>query len=899
VPGPVTATGAIVPRHMRRSDAGAATPAGRTVTLSDVETKLTPPPRPRHHVARPRVTACLAPRSGTRVALVTGPPGAGKTTAVHEWIVSTGRGAAWLTLDAQDDRPSVFWRDVLASLRHAAPELERRPAPMHAGPSQQRVSVEQVLGEMAALADGVVLVLDDFHLVTNRTVLRELQMMLERKPPTAHVVIVSRSEPLLPVARWRVRDELVEVRKTDLEFQPAEVHSYLSTFDDLELDEHTESTLARRTEGWIAGLQLAVASLRSTDDPAGFVESFSGTDRYVADFLRDEVLARQPRDVRDFLLETSVLSSLDAALCEAVTGRHDVEAQLRRLEAMNLFLVGLDAAGTTFRYHTLFRDLLGFELERREPERSRAVREKAARHLARAGDTLAAAELFTQAGREKEAFSLATPRQLELAPHTRADASAHLDLISPAFVARDRGRSLVYADALRKVGRSDEGAAWLERACTTSARRPLDRRDHARSEAIWTSWFAAEGDGHAAVRHGDRALRLTSRRERRDDPLLQSLGIELARAWMLLGRPGHARRALAGLTSGADPVTDEVVAPAVRARIEACEGQLREAETNAERALRMATALDVEGCPATIDALLARASVRRERDDLVRAATDVDGALAGAGALSSRPYRLLARLEEVRNVEATLGPDHAIEKLEAARAEYGDPMPLGLADAVEMLGAVLSLRVGNIEHAARVVAKLPVSVEREILVVAVEIGSGEWAQARARLASLLPVQLVHRISVELLRGMTAHDLADLRRHVALAAELAAPEGFRRLFAQNGPAVARALRSLATSSDLHPLAVDLVGAVVDLPAVRTGALMVEPLSQREESVLRYFPTSLTYHDIATELLISVNTLKTHVKNIHRKLGVSSRMEAVAQARQLGMLNRTPETRTVTG
>jgi ATP/maltotriose-dependent transcriptional regulator MalT len=864
-----------------------------------IELKLAPPPTPRHHITRPRVTACFSAGDHERLTLVTGPPGSGKTTAVQEWLHVSGRRAAWLTLDTDDNAAPAFWRDVLTAVRHVTRASPDRGSAKEA--AARHPSLDHVLAEVDALDDELVLVLDDFHLVHARSVLGDVQHLLERKPTLLHVVVVSRSDPALPVARWRVRDELVEIREADLRFDAAEAGAYLGAFEDLHLDDHAVATLARRTEGWIAGLQLAVISLRASDDSDSFIESFGGTDRFIADFLLDEVLAGQPEEVREFLLLTSVLPRFDAQLCETVTGRPDADAQLRRLEAANLFLVRADPAGTSFRYHSLFRDLLRSELETRDPERGRAARAEAAWQLARADDTRAAVELLVAAGKHEEAFSLALPRQAELTPTARVAASSCLDLLPVSFVSRDRERSLLYADALRKIGRQDDAAVWLERASVVIGRDGAATHEQGRAEALWAAWYAAEGDAHASVHHADRARRIAIDADPSavGDRTADGVRLDLARAWLLLGNFDRARRSLAKVSRDLDPVVDEVAVPAVLARLQAGEGRLRDAEVSAERSLRMAGALDVAGHPATMDALLARAALRRERDDLTGAARDVDEALALADDLASPPYRVLTRLEQVRNVEAIAGPQDALEHLRAVRAAFGDPRPPALLDATSRVDVRLSMRSGDLTRASLLAATLPVGIDRELMLAGIEVGEGRSARARRRLAALQPVHLADRIRYELLRGTAAERIVDLRRHVTRAAELAAPEGFRRTFIECGPGVSRALRSLATSARLHPMTIDLVRAVVDLPALGAGEHLLEPLSEREESVLRYFPTMLSYHDIATELLISINTLKTHVRSIHRKLGVTSRGEAIRRAQALGMLKVGRSTQRATG
>lgn len=855
---------------------------------------LMAPLLPERFVQRPRVVACFGSTAGARLTVVTGPAGVGKTTAVGEWLLHENASVAWVTVESSDNELRTFCRDVLAGI-----QLSMAPSDsaFQADAASQIAAggLAHALRELRWPDRPTVLVLDDFHVVKSSAIVSELQTVLERKPRWLHVVVVSRSDPSLPLARWRLRGELHEIREAELRFRPDEAAAYFRTFTDLELEERATNTLTARTEGWIAGLQLAAISLRESADRSAFIARFDGTDRFIADFLLDEVLGQLPDDILDFLLETSVLDRFDAELCNTMTGRSDAALQLRRIEAANLFLVRLTANGTLFRYHTLFRDLLRFELESQRPDRARELCRRAAQHVAARGDIAAAVRLLAAAGDDDAAFSFALRLGTELSPGARAAARACAGTLSSSFIADDVGRMLTFADVLRKAGRLEDSAVWLERASGASSRRPDDRAVRAPLEAVWSKWYQAHGDCDAAIEHANRALRLARPEHLTGDPGFEGLSLFLARAWLLHRDPERSRRALEAVPrTSVDPLTTEVAVPALLSRIAAHEGRLREASVFAERALWMAESLGDERHPATMDALLARGRVRRERDELVDAALDVDAELALAADLDSHPYIVLGEIERCRITAALDGPAAALERVDAIRASKRQRLARCLAEAVCVLEIELSVRAGNYEHAARLTSTLPAGLEREMLAAAWEIAGGRIQGARDRLAALVPIHLLDRIRVELLRAVVAVDVDDRRRHVATAAALGAPEGFRRIFTDKGKAVSRAVCSLAASAEVEPPALELLTAVAELPQVQVDTPMVDPLTEREQSILRFFPTQLSYHDIASELLISVNTLKTHVKSIHRKLGVSSRAAAIDEARQLGLLRRADAT-----
>ncbi len=865
-------------------------PSTEPPELGALGASSTAPLLPERFVRRPRVVASFASAAGARLTVVTGPAGVGKTMAVREWLLHENASVAWLTVESRDNELGAFCNDVLAAMQVQVPPSKsvfQAGGPRHTG----RGGLARVLHDVQRPDRPTVLVLDDFHVAKSSAVMSELQTLLDLKPEWLHVVVVSRSDPPLPLARWRLRGELHEIREADLRFRRDEAAAYLATFTDLVLEEWATNTLIARTHGWIAGLQLAAISLRASADTAAFLARFDGTDRFIADFLLDEVLAYLPADVLDFLLETSVLDRFDAELCNTMTGRSDAALLLRRIEAANLFLVRLPADGTWFRYHPLFRDLLRFELESRRPDRARELSQRAARHFTARGENAAAVRLLHAAGDDDAAFSLALRFGTELSPGAQAVARACAGALSSNFIADDVGRMLQFADLLRKAGRLNDSAVWLERASAGSRRRPDDAAVRAPLEAIWSKWYQAQGDCDAAIEHANRALRLARPEQLTGDPGFEGLSLFLARAWLLHSDPERARVALESVPrTSIDPLTTEAAVPALLARIAALRGQLREASVFAERALWMVEALGDERHPATMDALLARARVRRERDQLAEAIQDADAELALAADLASHPYIVLGEIERCRIIAALDGPAAGLERLDAIQGSTSQRLVGSLAEALRVLEIELSARTGDHRRAAHLTSTLPAGLQREMLAAAGEIAGGRIEDARDRLAALVPIRLLDRIRVELLRAAVAVNVDDRRRHVATAAALAAPEGFRRIFIEKGAAVSRALRSLAASADVEPPALELLAAVAPLPRVQVDTRMVYRLTEREQSILRFFPTQLSYQDIATELLISVNTLKSHVKSIHRKLGVSSRAAAIDEARRLGMLGR---------
>src|SRR5580704_12622867 len=394
------------------ADPLAAAPGGAPTSGQDalLATKLhVPRPQP-GFVPRPRLVQALSQGLARGRVLICAPAGFGKTSLLADWARSGGRPVAWLGLDAGDNDPARFWRYVVAALDQAQPGIAGRLGPLLGPPAPRSFEglVTALINELAAQAgrDEVLLVLDDYHLVDSGPVHESVAFLLENLPPGLLLVVSGRADPPLPLARLRARGQLAELRAADLRFTPEEAAALLGEAAGPGLPAAAAETLTARTEGWAAGLQLAGLSLRGRTDAAGFVAAFSGSHRFVLDYLADEVLDGQPEQVRAFLLETSVLERLSGELCDAVTGRAGSQAMLTGIERAGLFLVPLDEVRGWWRYHHLFADLLRARLRAEQPGRVQALHRAAAawcdehdladdavRHALAAGDAARAARL--------------------------------------------------------------------------------------------------------------------------------------------------------------------------------------------------------------------------------------------------------------------------------------------------------------------------------------------------------------------------------------------------------------------------------------------------------------------------------------------------------------------------
>jgi LuxR family transcriptional regulator, maltose regulon positive regulatory protein len=374
-----------------------------------VETKLYPPKLRRSLVARPRLSGRLSRGAESRLTLISAPAGFGKTTLLAEWLAATRteRSVAWLSLEESDSQPASYWTYLITALQAVVPGVGASTLLLlqSAQPPIETV-LATVLNELGIVPNDIYLVLDDYHLIDSADVQAGMTFLVEHLPPQVHLVVSTREDPALPLARLRGRGELVEVRAADLRFTLDEVAAYLNDVIGLDLAASDIAALEGRTEGWIAALQLAALSMEGRDDVAGFIAGFAGDDRYIVDYLVDEVLGRQPAHVRSFLVQISLLDRLSGPLCDAVTGQHRGKAMLESLDRANLFVVPLDDSRRWYRYHHLFADVLQTHLIDEHPDRVAALHRRASQWYERNGEPSQAIRHALAAGDVERAAGL-------------------------------------------------------------------------------------------------------------------------------------------------------------------------------------------------------------------------------------------------------------------------------------------------------------------------------------------------------------------------------------------------------------------------------------------------------------------------------------------------------------
>ena len=883
-----------------------------------LETKLHAPKPRLGVITRSRLSERLARGLNSKLTLISAPPGFGKSTLVAEWLggrPSVER-AAWLSLDSDDNEPAPFWRYVVTALQTAHPDIGREAAAaLESQEPQVDQAIRSVLNDLVGIERDVLLVLDDFHVIDRHEIQNGIAYLIDRLPSHAHLVITTRADPALPLARLRARGELVEIRAADLRFTRDEAAAYLGTMG-LDLSSADVGALEARTEGWIAALQLAALSMQGRADPGSFIASFAGDDRYVVDYLADEVLAHQPDDVKSFLLQTSILDRMTGPLCDAVTERGGSREVLEKLDRGNLFLIGLDDQRRWYRYHQLFADVLRARLLEEDPgsvpDLHRRAREwferngdrsEAVRHALAGGDFTRAADLIERAvpdlGRARAEVTLR--RWLEALP-------ASVMRARPILAAALAG-SLMQTGELAGVAdllATAEAALETPAADTPFVADEADRRRLPGHLAMLRAGHARiTSDLPGTMGAAQRALNVAAR----DDHLSRGgaaslLGLarwetgDLEQAYRSFAE-GMASLELGGYRS------DVVGGQVTLADIRIAQGRLGESMRAYRRGLDLAVGGEGPPLRGAADMWVGMCDILRERNDLVAAREHLAAsrALGEANGLPKNPYR--SRLAEARLRQADGDLGAALELLDhAERVFFADfspviqPIPavrarLMIADGrldparewaerarVGPIGDVTY--VGQFDHAT--LARLLLAEGRidESMMLAERLATA--ARARGWIGAAIDALIVQALGFHA-RGDGAGALAALEA----AFEYAEPEGYVRVFLDEGPAMGRLLKLAAKRPDASSYIQMLVRlASPDAGSTTVQQGLVEPLSERELEVLRLLRSELGGPDIANELVVSLNTLRTHTKNIYAKLGVSSRRAAVRRAQELGLL-----------
>jgi LuxR family transcriptional regulator, maltose regulon positive regulatory protein len=929
------------------------------VSTTVLATKLFAPIRRERLVARSRLAEELdtSLASHQRLTLVSAPAGFGKTTLLGDWIDSLRRrrpdvGVGWLSLDSGDND---LWRlstHLAAALGRSGLEVDLTG--LEQGPADASAILTRLLNDVVRASEQTserhwLVVLDDYHVIDSPAVHQALGFLLDHLPPGLHLVVATRSDPPLPLPRLRSRGQLVELRAAELRFTPGEAREFLNHVMGLDLAEDDVGALEERTEGWVAGLQLAALSLRSTrtaDDTAAFIDAFTGSNRFVLDYLVDEVLARLAPQAHQFLLQTSVLDRLTGPLCDAVTSGSGGAGMLERLERDNVFVVALDRERVWFRYHHLFADVLRARLLADQDHLAPVLHSRASEWYA-AHDLMPEAVAHALAGEDTARAAYLVELALPQMRRGRQDATllGWIGALPDSVVRRSpvlnilSGWSMMLAgdlDAMEARLDDAEAALALGREHPSLAATWADTEDLRTAPATVNVYRAAlaqaRGDVPSTVEHAQRALDLAGP----DDHFVRGAagGFLGLAAWAT----GDVERALRTFTDAgrslhsAGNLVDELDTTVVLGDMWMTAGRPREARRTYEQALVRATAQGEPYPRATPDLHVGLAELDREGNDLTGAQAHLDLAkvLGEQASITEKRHQWFVASAHLR----TATGDHAaaLELLDRAHALY---RPGSYPDIrpIAAIQARVHIAAGDLDAARRWASDHDVALDEDVTflheyeqltLVRLHLATHERgtsahernataavplddvrkalqrldaAAPSARGGTLLEVGMLQALTLHAM-GDLAEALSELDRVLATAHE---PESYVRLFLDEGAPMLALLRAAAVADDRHPHAVEharrlltaAAGAAADtsdVPAPRatTGEALAEPLSDREVEVLRLLATELSGPEIARQLYVSLNTLRTHTKRIFTKLGVRNRAAAVRRGRQLGLL-----------
>ena len=849
------------------------------------------PAVPVRAIARPRLAEVLA-QPDWRVALVTGGPATGKTVAVAQWFGTLDPVAReWVTLDTHDDRPERFWPAFALALGRAVPGAFTQAAAaadMHRLPPE---FLDRLLAAWSAVEEPLVIVLEDIHHLRSPQITEDLGFVIEQLPGRSRMLLTSRVDPGLPVSRWRGRGWLAELRQRDLALTLPETAALFTALGEYRLAASDVETLWCHTEGWVGGLRLAAAGLKDRADVPAAVAEFSGRTPVVADLLADELLHHAPKELSEFLLRTSVADVLDAELCDALSGRSDSEEVLRRMEADLQFVMATGPSRDTWRYHPLLAEMLRSELQMYCPDEVQGLNRLAAGILQARDDIAGAVRCLLAAGDTDRAFSIvsgAAYRRADLAD--TAGIMAFVNLFPRELVTESASRMLTYAMMLGLAGQLAEGHAWLQRARMRIGDEPKPRaEDVATLDLLRLMTFtvtAGAGDeldaGRRAVEAVEAGLDLGVAGAR--------ARMNLVRGYLLADKPDQADSALRAGRPG-DEIAALVLAPALAARIAVRHGRLCEAERQATAALQAAHAFGLDTHTSTGDAHLALAGVLIDRNELADATTALRHLEEILQANPrARVNQVLLQLEQARVAAALDDFDDMFATLRDAGTLIAHLPQSALRRLADTAAARWHLQAGQTCQAKELISALPEgSPAHTLLRARLDLARGRFDAARARLRRASLTTMRDQLTSELLLARAALESGeDASAHVTVAVGLAAPECLVRIFLDEGPAVTRLARAAAESLGTES-GTNLSVALGSPPPSRgTPRQPVAILTDRELSVLRFLPSHLTNPEIARECIMSVNTVKTHLKRIYAKLGVSSRAETIKRARLLGLL-----------
>lgn len=964
-----------------------------------IATKLYIPPSRPQVVLRPRLLERLDEGLHRKLTLISAPAGFGKTTLVSAWCAAHSERAAhnervqqrehrpmedaqiaWLSLDEGDSDLTRFLTYLVAALQTVSPNIGQEMLGALQSPPLPPIEpiLTALLNEITTIPGNFVLVLDDYHLIDAKPVDDALTFLLDHLPSQMHLVITTREDPQLPLLRLRVRGQLTELRATDLRFTPSEAAEFLNSVMGLNLSSEEITALEDRTEGWIAGLQLAALAVQGQlstqrhQDVPGFIRTFAGDHRYILDYLVAEVLQRQPEPVRRFLLQTSILDRLNGSLCDAVTEQEEGNARLEALERGNFFVVPLDDKRRWYRYHHLFAQVLYVHLMAEQPDQVPALHRRASEWYEQNGSAEDAIR-YALAGEDLErAADLIEPAWTALRK-SRQDAMLFGWLKAlPDELLRDRPvLSVAQAHVLLSIGEFDgvedrlrDAERWLD---TTAERNEGQEASSAETRPATLaphdlrSKSSASESGRSPGAPGGRRMIVKDDVEFRRLPgaiAIARAGLSLARG-DVTGTMTYARQALdvapeddhvtrggaAGFlglaywTNGeleaahrtfadgmanlqrAGNISDAINGATTLATIRIAQGRLRDAMRTYEQALQLAIGRGTPALRGTADIYVGMSGLNREHDDLHAATQHLlrSKELGEHTGFPQNRYRWHVAMARIREAQGDL--HGALDLLDEAERLYMSDFSPNVYPIAARKTRVWVAQ-GRLAESLGWARDQGLSTEDELTylrefehITLVRILLARYGSDRTDDALREAIRLLERllnaaeeggrtgsvIEILILQALAHHakdELAAALLPLGRALTLAEPQGYIRMFLDEGPPMTQLLLKAAARDIMPDYTAKLLAAFKveqykstaesPLPTVPTSQPLLESLTERELEILRLFKTELSGPEIADELVIALSTLRTHTKNIYGKLNVKHRRAAVQRAAELNLI-----------
>ena len=869
-------------------------------------TKLYPPPVRPHAVSRPELTNQLNEGLHRKLTLISAPAGFGKTTLVSSWLSHCDCPTAWLSLDEQDSDSDRFLIYFISALQTIFPKIGAGLLSIlqsHQTPSIDTI-LPSLINEITAVSSPFVLVLDDYHVIDGQSVNDALAFLLDHLPPQMHLVITTREDPPLNLARYRARSQLTELRVMDLRFSPSETAVFLNDVMGLSLSAETIAALEARTEGWIAGLQLAALSMRGQQDATEFISSFTGSHRFVLDYLVEEVLLQQPEDVQQFLLQTSILDHLCGPLCNAILSEKQVSTEqtgqetLAYLDQANLFIIPLDNERRWYRYHHLFADLLQQRLEQSMSEAETAVLHQRAsiwyennglpieafHHATAANDTVRAEQLIEGQGTPLYFRGASTPilNWLTSLPRTTLDAQPSLWVI--------------YAWALWVSHQNPQVEEKLQAAETALQNSKPHDNLIGHIAALRAMLAANQSQAETIITQSRIALaNLPFENLSVRTAVTRTLGL----AYQIQGDRAAASQTYAeaiAMCQTTGNVFINILTSTGLGIVQRLENELHLAAETYQRVLQMVgEPLQSVAC----EACYGLTCIHYEWNDLDTAAQygeqsiQLAQQIKGIGIIAT--YKLLlARIKLALN--DVNGADSLLTEAEALVYQHNY---LHQVPEVAAMRIAIMLRQGKMTAAAQLANQhnLPIELAR------VQIAQGDTTAALNTLNSAKKQAEKHNWADEKLKVLILEstalsakgNLEKAGKRLGDALAMAKTGGMLRIFVDEGQPMARLLQN-AVANGIEPAFASKVLAAFDAPKDKPELIspspesssLIDPLSQRELEVLQLLAQGLSNREIGERLFIALSTVKGHNRIIFDKLQVKRRTEAVARARDLGLL-----------